>query len=410
VELQILDPETGDLVPGALRILDACAEEGIDGVAGEFLLSMFEVKTGVCRDLTEVKNSLTGLLRRVHCIARSLGYDLAVGGTHPFTRPSAGAIFPNERYRRIQKEQGWLASQEAIFGLHVHVGVPDGDRAMGVVNLLVPYLPHLLALAANSPFWQGVDTGFASVRTRMFHPSAHSGIPQHFASWADFGRYCSVLSESGVLESTKDLYWDILPRPQLGTVEFRIFDAPASLSHLLGLTALTRYLVVDTLRLLEARPELLVGDPCAFWLARENRWLASRYGLQAECARMPGLAPTSLMEDTSGLLERLTPRARASGEDRFLDCFRPMELFETGAARLRRLYRQSGDWRNVLDDMRRWFREVTAPDVPVFVEYAPPLAPSRSAPTRPTPPRLWPQEPRLPSPTVAGPARWSQPG
>src|SRR5579871_749227 len=125
LELQILDPQTGDLVPGALRILDACEEEGVEGVSGEFLLSMLEVKTGICADVAAVRQSLASLLSRVHRIARSLGYDLAIGSTHPFSRPNTAAIFPDERYRRIQKRQGWLANHEAIFGLHVHVGVPD---------------------------------------------------------------------------------------------------------------------------------------------------------------------------------------------------------------------------------------------------------------------------------------------
>jgi carboxylate-amine ligase len=217
-----------------------------------------------------------------------------------------------------------------------------------------------LALSANSPFWQGIDTNFASARARLFRPSAHAGIPQHCASWRDFCDYCSVLHDGGVLESTKDLYWDIRPRPNLGTIEFRIFDAPASLSCLLGLTALTRCLALDGLRLLEDRPELGRGDPREFWLAQENRWLASRYGLQAECARNPGLGRRTLAEDVSLLLERLQPVAREFGEAGFLDVFRPVERFETGAARRRRLYRQTGSWQAVLDDMRRgWSEELS---------------------------------------------------
>jgi carboxylate-amine ligase len=360
LELQIIDPETADLVPGALRILDVCEDEGIEGVAAEFLQSMIEVKTGVCRDATEVRETLFPLLGRVHRIARSLGYDLSVGGTHPFHRPATSAIFPNERYRRIQKQHGWMAYQEAIFGLHVHVGVPDGEKAIGLTNLLVPYLPHLLALSANSPFWQGIDTNFASTRARMFQPSPHAGIPQHCSSWADFRRHCAVLHEGRVLQGTKDLYWDVRPRPQLGTLEFRIFDAPATLSSLLGLTALTRCLVIDGLRLLEERPELASGDARDFWLARENKWLAARYGLQAECVRQPGLAPRTLAEDVGRLLESLRPLARAAGEERFLNAFGTGKDFETGACRQRRLYRETGNWQVVLDDMRsRWQRELT---------------------------------------------------
>ena len=406
LELQILDPETGDLVPGAVRILDACEDEGIDGVSGEFLLSMFEVKTDVCPDVSAVRDSLMPLLGRVHRIARSLGYDLGVGATHPFSRPSTSAIFPDERYRRIQKQQGWMAYQEAIFGLHVHVGVPDGDRAIGLINLLTPYLPHLLALSANSPFWQGVDTDFASVRTRMFRPSAHAGIPQHVAGWQDFCAYCSVLHEGGVLSSTKDLYWDIRPQPLLGTIEFRIFDAPASLPCLLGLTALARCLVLEGLRLLEEHPEFGRGDPRTFWLAHENRWLASRYGLQAECVCHPGSERRSLAEHSASLLERLTPVAHECGEAEFLEVFRPVERYETGATRRRRLYRRTGNWRAVLEDMRQgFFGELTdeaispssdlAPTTPsleeVFPVASPPWPPMEKAGMLAVRQRGWPQ-------------------
>src|SRR5262249_24760767 len=187
---QILDRDTGDLVPGAVRILDACAEEKIEGVSGEFLQSMLEVKTGVCRSVTEVRDALYPLLRRVRNIASSLGYDLAVGGTHPFGRARTNAIFPNERYQRLGKRQRRLAYQENPFGLHVHVGVPGADEALALITLLVQSLPHLLALSANSPFWQGVDTGFASGRVIMFRPSPHAGVPPHFPRWQDFRRYC----------------------------------------------------------------------------------------------------------------------------------------------------------------------------------------------------------------------------
>jgi carboxylate-amine ligase len=359
LELQVLDRETGDLVPGALRILDACAEEGIDGVAGEFLLSMIEVRTGVCRSVAEVRDDLFPRLRRVRNIAGSLGYDLAVGGTHPFARPSASAFFPDERYQRIQEQQGWLASQEAIFGLHVHVGVPGADAAVGLINLLVPYLPHLLALSANSAFWQGIDTGYASARSRMFRPSANCGIPPHFPSWEDFVGYCRVLHQGGAITATKDLYWDLRPRPQLGTIEFRIFDAPATLSGLLALAALSRCLVLDGLRLLAERPKLGEGDPACFWLAQENKWRAGRYGLAAECVRRPGGERRTLADDTARLLERLLPVARRAGEAGFLGPLLPVDRFEPGAARLRHLFRQTGSWQAVVDDMRcRWALEL----------------------------------------------------
>ena len=147
VELQVLDHQTGDLAPGAQRILDACAGEKIEGVSGEFLLSMLEVRTGVCDNVGQVRDTLAPLIQRVRHIARSVGFDIGFGGTHPFGRPAMSAVSPSERYQRIQKRQAFMAYQEAVYGLHVHVGVPSGGTAIGVINLLVPYLPHLLSVS-----------------------------------------------------------------------------------------------------------------------------------------------------------------------------------------------------------------------------------------------------------------------
>ena len=359
LELQILDRDTGELAPGALRILDACRQLGLEGVSGEFLLSMLEVKTGRCTCVAEVRDSLFPLLRSVHNIAGSLGYALAIGGTHPFSRASMNAIFPDARYQRIRRRQGWMAYQEAAFGLHVHVGVPSGEAAIGLINLLVEYLPHLLALSANSPFWQGIDTDYASARARMFRPTAQAGVPPCFADWQGFRRFCEVLHAAGAIEGMKDVYWDIRPRPHLGTVEFRIFDAPATLSELLSLTALTRCLVIDGLRALSEDPQLGRGDPYVFWLAIENRWLATRYGLQAECVRRPHGKARSLAEDAAELVDQLLPIARDANEETFLRELRPGSGFETGADRQRRIFRQTGNWQAVIDDMKsRWVAEL----------------------------------------------------
>jgi carboxylate-amine ligase len=361
LELQIVDRATGELVPGAQRILDACANEELQGVDGEFLLSMLEVKTGICEDVATVREQLFPLLRGVGNIASTLGYDLAVGGTHPFSRPSISAISPQERYQRIRKRQGWLAYHEAIFGLHVHVGVPDEDAAVGLMNLLTPYLPHLLALSANSPFWQGVDTEHASVRATLFRPAAHAGVPPHFADWRDLGHYYEVMKGGGAIEGIKDLYWDVRPRPDYGTVEVRIFDAPASPACLLALVALTRCMAVDALRRLRDDPSLGRGDPGSHWLAAENKTLAARYGLRAECIRCPGEERRTLAADLDQLFDRLIPIAKEIGEYEYLAEILHLDRFESGAERQRRLYRQSGNWHAVLDDTKsRWDRGLDA--------------------------------------------------
>src|SRR5262245_37855707 len=150
LELQILDRESGDLAPGAVRILQACADEGLSGASAELMQSMLELKTGVCASVADVRSQLVPLLARVRNIATSMGFELAMAGTHPFHRMGQSVVFPDDRHQRIQDRLAWMIHQRVVFGLHVHVGMPDGETAIGVMNALVQHLPHLVALSANS--------------------------------------------------------------------------------------------------------------------------------------------------------------------------------------------------------------------------------------------------------------------
>jgi carboxylate-amine ligase len=349
LELLVLDPRTRDLAPGSVRILEACAAESVPGVTAELMQSMIEVKTEVCRDVAGVREQLVPSLRRMHGVARSLGYGLALAGTHPFHQTSTSVVFPAERYERVLERLAWLAYQRVGFGLHVHVGVPGGDAALGVMTLLTPYLPHLLALSANSPYWHAADTGLASSRAALYNLLPHAGLPAYFGDWQEFRNYCRVMQGCQVMRSFKDVYWDIRPRPDFGTVEFRICDAPASLAATLALVALTRCLVIWALRTLEEQPRRRRRDRRHNWVGTENKWLATRYGLEAPYIRSPGGKRRPLAEDAAALIERLLPIARETGDEPFLAPFRPLDRFETGSALQRRLYRESGSWEALLD-------------------------------------------------------------
>jgi glutamate---cysteine ligase / carboxylate-amine ligase len=357
LELQILDRDSGDLAPGAVPLLRACAEEGLAGVTAELMQSMIEVRTGVCANVSAVRAELLPTLKRTRNLARSLGYDLAMAGSHPFHRTNMSVVFPAERYERIVDRLAWLAFQRVVFGLHVHVGVPSGDLAIGVINLLVPYLPHLLALSANSPFWQGVDTGLKSCRAALYRMLPHAGVPRHFSQWKDFCSFCTIMRECNALQSYKDIYWDIRPRPDLGTIEFRICDMPPNLASALGLACLIRCLVISSLRQLQERCQLQQGDERQHWIAEENKWLATRYGLAGMCIPAPGGKKRQLGQDLADLITRLLPIAMETGDHPFLAALEPIEKFEPGAARQRRIYRQAGNWKAVVYDLKRAFTE-----------------------------------------------------
>jgi len=351
LELMLLDRETGDLTPGAVRLLKACAEESIPGVSAELMQSMFEIKTGVCGSAREARDQLLPVLRRVRNIARSMGCDMAMAGTHPFHRTSTSAVSPSERYDRIFDRLAYMIHQRVVFGLHVHVGMPSGDMAIGVINMLVRYLPHLLAVSANSPFWQGIDTGLASCRSALYRSLPHAGVPRYFPRWKDFRSYLRVMCDCRAMQSPKDIYWDIRPRPELGTIEFRVCDMPPTLAATTSVVALIRSLVVATQRLLEERPHLCRGDMRRHWIAVENKWLATRYGMGAMYIRTPAGKRRPLKHDLKELVNRLLPIAAETGDDGFLAALRPSDEFESGADRQRRLYRETGDWHALIDDM-----------------------------------------------------------
>lgn len=368
LELQILDRESGDLASGAVPLLKACAQEKLEGVSAELMQSMFEVKTGICANVRAVRDELLPRLQKAGNIASSLGYDLAMAGTHPFHRTSGSAIFPAERYERIADRLAWLTYQRVVFGLHVHVGVPSGDKAMGVINQLVQYLPHLLALSASSPFWQGVDTGLKSCRTALYRMLPQAGVPRYFRTWKDFRSFCQVMKACNAISSFKDIYWDIRPRPDFGTIEFRICDMPGSLGVAFGLVALIRCMVINSLRLQEERPLSQRGDMRRHWIAVENKWLATRYGLSGMYIRTPSGKRRQLGQEVTDLIERLLPIARETGDHPFLQGLGPISSYESSAARQRRQYRESGQWKTLIDDFKAQFaKDVGKPAAPPAV-------------------------------------------
>jgi carboxylate-amine ligase len=349
IELPILDRETTALAPGAQRILEACAEDSMEGVGAEFMQSMIEIRTGACPNVTVLRDELLPKLRKLRNIATSLGFEFALLGTHPFQQPSNNAIYPSPRFEDARLKLAWMTYYRIAFGLHIHVGLPSGEHAIGVMNQATSYLPHLIALASNSPFWQGIDTGLASCRVALYQLVPHAGIPPALGRWKDFRAYYNVMRDCGAFTSLKDIKWDIRPRPDFGTLEFRICDMPHSLERIFSLAALIRQLVLSAYQLLKDRPKARRGDPRWKWIAAENRWLAARYGLKATYIRTPAGKRRPLQDDLADCVTRLMPDAKASGDDRFLARLQKKEI-ESGADWQRQAYREAGDWPIVLQN------------------------------------------------------------
>lgn len=349
IELPIIDRDSKELAPGSPRILAACKEEGIEGVSAELMQSMIELQTGVCENVRDAHQQLLPKLRRVRNLANSTGYDLALLASHPSAKPNEHVLFNDEHYHRAHGRLAWLIYHRVTFGLHVHFGVRSGDEAIGLINLLVQHLPHLIGASGNSPFWQGVDTGLTSARCALYNLITHAGVPQYFSNWGDFRDYIKTMQEAKALKSVTSIKWDIRPRPDLGTIEIRVCDTPKSLRHLFGLVALIRTLCIAGQRLLEERPRAGRGDIRRQWIAGENRWLASRHGLEAIYISTPRGKRTQLRNDLAELVERLSPIAAETGDLNYLNYLKPVDKLECGAELQRKLYRDSGKWQSIVE-------------------------------------------------------------
>lgn len=312
-ELGLVDAETYELVPVAETILEAVRRT--DGtpdprIHPELLLNTLELVTGVCRSVPEALDDLAGSLATVRGVTDPRGIELFSAGSHPFADAASQQVTDGLRYETLIDRTQWWGRQMLIYGVHVHVGVRSGDRALELLNAMLPFYPHLQVLSASSPFWSGVDTGYASNRALMFQQLPTAGLPFQFGSWQEFESYLGDVFTTGVVDEYKEIRWDLRPSPAIGTLEVRVCDGAPTALEVGALSALTHCLVVDLDRRLEAgeRPPTLPP-----WHVQENKWRAARYGLDAIVVVDSSNRERLVTEDLLDLLDRLDPVARELG-------------------------------------------------------------------------------------------------
>ena len=320
-ELGIVDPATGDLRPVAREVIDAVRARRPDvggRLAGELLTNTVELVTGVCRNAREAVDDLAGALAAVREVCDERGVELFCAGSHPFARWDEQVVSPGERYARLIDRTRWWGRQMLIYGVHVHVGVPDRDAVLPLLDAMLCYHPHLQALSASSPFWAGIDTGYASNRALVFQNLPTAGLPFQFETWAEYEACVGDALVTGVIDDVSELRWDIRPSPALGTLEVRVCDGLPTLHEVGAIAALTHCLVVDL------GDRRRAGRPLprlAPWHVQENKWRAARYGLEAivvvdagSGGRAGGPVVERLVTDEiADLLDRLAPVARRLG-------------------------------------------------------------------------------------------------
>jgi glutamate---cysteine ligase / carboxylate-amine ligase len=311
-ELALVDRKSRDLRNDAAHLFARAKARLPDPgrVHKELLQNTVEVVTGVCHTVPEAMADLRRTLEVVVPAGDDLGIDLYGGGTHPFADWSGQQLTEGHRYAELINRTQWWGRQMLIWGVHVHVGLPERDRVLPVLNSLLNHYPHLQALSASSPIWSGIDTGYASNRALMFQQLPTAGLPFQFETWPEFESFVQDQLTTGVIDELSEVRWDLRPAPHLGTLETRVCDGVSSFTDLAALTALVHCLVVDLDTRLAHGERLPTMPP---WHVQENKWRAARYGLDAIVILDADSHEEPVTDDLARLVTRLEPVAERLG-------------------------------------------------------------------------------------------------
>jgi len=278
-ELQLLDPESLDLSDGIVPLMEFFP--AAEYVKPEFIQSCVELNSCVADNSDAAVGHLQATLTKLVQRCTELGMGLCGAGTHPSSRRLA-LITPLPRYKRMLDFGGYLAYTQITFSTHVHVGLSSGDEAMRAMSRLIPVMPALLALSANSPFWRGHDTGYAAYRHRILAAAPTYGLPTRFPDWATFDEFLAAAKKASMIETFKDIHWDMRPHLDFGTLEVRVMDSASDVKTLHGLVAFARCLVLRAAHAAEEEIASVFPPELPYWCEKQNRFRASLRGLDAE--------------------------------------------------------------------------------------------------------------------------------
>jgi glutamate---cysteine ligase / carboxylate-amine ligase len=343
----ILNAETLELSNSIEAMLEAVHEA--DGqVKPELMESVLEVATNPCRNTREAGAELRELRSRVTYAAGERGLCIGSAGTHPFAMWEDQRIVARPRYRDLVAALRFVARQELIFGVHVHVGIDDPEKAIHVANGMRVHVPMLLALSANSPFWRADATGLLSTRTPIFRAFPRVGIPPRYDNFQDYARRVKFMVESHTIEDYTYLWYDVRPHPNFGTVEVRVMDAQTRVEHTLALAALVQCLVKELCEHFDAGKKL---SRYPYEMLDENKWLAARHGLEGELVDLPKNHRVATRDLVRRVVKRVRPHAEELGSEDSLDAIDDLLVRGNGAARQVVVYEANHDLREVMREI-----------------------------------------------------------
>ncbi len=344
-EFQIVDPETGELRSHVSELLASSAPTLGDQIKRELHQSIVEVGTKICGNIGELRDEIFRIRRELTRSAERVGLCVAAAGTHPFSHWKDQILSPGVRYDSIVEELQQLARSLLIFGLHVHVAVPDREAAISLMNEVRYFLPHLLALSTSSPFWMGRDTGIKSYRTTIFRRFPRTGVPDRFDSWSEYEAYIQMLVDLRCIDDGRKIWWDVRPHPTFGTLEFRVCDVPTKPEVAVMLGALCQALIVKLWRLREHNLGFRLYRRA---LIEENKWRAARWGLDGKLIDFGKRAEVPMRDLAIELLEFVDDVVDELGSREAVEYVHVVLENGTSADRQLAVYRETGDFKAVV--------------------------------------------------------------
>lgn len=346
-EICLVDPVTRDLVPRAAEVIEEVQARYPDiRLEPEFLQNTIELVTPICANTKEAVRALQRDLNAVKEVADEMGLKLWASGGHPFSDFRTNPLSPKHTYEEIVNRTQYWGQHMLLWGIHCHVGISHEHKVWPIINAVMTKYPHLLAISASSPGWDGIDTSYASNRTMLYQQLPTAGMPYQFESWDEWVDFMRDQQTSGVINHTGSMHFDVRPAAKWGTVEVRISDATSNLRELAAVVALTHCLVVHYDRMLERGEKLPTLQQ---WHVAENKWRGARYGMDALVITSRGTDEDWVKHELQLLIDELTPVAAD------LDCVDELnlvrEIIERGAGyeRQRAIYQRTGDWKDVVD-------------------------------------------------------------
>jgi carboxylate-amine ligase len=346
-EYQTIDPETRDLRSHIQAELLTKGKMLLqERVKAEMHQSVVEVGTGICKNIKEAKAEVNLLRGGIIRLAKENGLRLASVATHPFSDWRTQDINPDARYKNIVEDLQLVARANLIFGLHVHIGIEDRETAIHMMNHARYFLPHLLAISSNSPFWLGMNTGLKSYRCKVFDKFPRTNIPDYFPSWGEYENFIKLLIKTNCIDNAKKIWWDIRPHPFFNTIEFRVCDIPMRMDETIAIAALIQATVAKLYKLHTANQGFRLYRRA---LIMENKWRASRYGMDGKMidfGKQTEVPTRDLIREYLDFVDDVVDDLGSRDEINYIHT---MLEQGSGADRQLRVYQETGDLKKVVD-------------------------------------------------------------